>query len=142
MGVSSQNEDPPQYTRYRARRPLLGGGGELGAGPEAGQRGRGSARRPAPPGGATGGRGEGWRRWATPKRIILGLAALIAAWLLLSLVLFLISSHFNRTSPPPVRMSMIESDLPGPLVSAPGSLLFFWRVSEPSTRMLLAEVSG
>ena len=44
--------------------------------------------------------------------------------------------------PPPVRISMIESERPGPVVSACGSLLFFWRRSEPSTRMLLAEVSG
>src|SRR5215471_19732748 len=44
--------------------------------------------------------------------------------------------------PPPVRISMIESERLGPEVLAPGSLLFFWRRSEPSTRMLLAEVSG
>ena len=37
---------------------------------------------------------------------------------------------------------MIVSERPEPVVSAPGSLLSFWRRSEPSTRMLLAEVSG
>ena len=37
---------------------------------------------------------------------------------------------------------MIVSERPKPVVSAPGSLLSFWRRSEPSTRMLLAEVSG
>ncbi len=31
---------------------------------------------------------------------MLGLLALVVAWLALSLVLFLISSHFERTSPP------------------------------------------
>ena len=44
--------------------------------------------------------------------------------------------------PPPVRISMIVSERPGPVVSAPGSFEFFWRRSEPSTRMLLADVSG
>ena len=34
------------------------------------------------------------------------------------------------------------SERPNPLFSAPGSRLFFSRRSEPSTRMLLAEVSG
>jgi LCP family protein required for cell wall assembly len=34
------------------------------------------------------------------KRVALGLLALIAGWLLLSLVLFLLSSHFERTAPP------------------------------------------
>ncbi len=36
----------------------------------------------------------------TPKRLILGALALVVGWLVLSLVLFLISSHFERTSPP------------------------------------------
>ncbi len=41
-----------------------------------------------------------WRRWRRPKHLVLGMLALIAGWLVLSLVLFLISSHFERTSPP------------------------------------------
>jgi LCP family protein required for cell wall assembly len=41
-----------------------------------------------------------WRERLTPKRVLLGLLALIAGWLLLSLALFLISSHFERSSPP------------------------------------------
>src|SRR6185312_12078271 len=36
----------------------------------------------------------------TPKRVALGLLALIVSWLVLSLVLFLLSSHFERTAPP------------------------------------------
>jgi LCP family protein required for cell wall assembly len=58
-----------------------------------------------------GGRGKGgapgaiapgtkWRRWAKPKRIVLALVGLVAFWLVLSLVLFLLSSHFERTSLP------------------------------------------
>src|SRR6202046_1865310 len=41
-----------------------------------------------------------WQERITPKRIILGLVALVFAWLALSLVLFLISAHFERTSLP------------------------------------------
>jgi LCP family protein required for cell wall assembly len=41
-----------------------------------------------------------WWRRLTIKRAVLALIGLIFAWLLLSLVLFLISSHFERTSPP------------------------------------------
>ncbi len=43
---------------------------------------------------------EGWRRWTKPKRILLALGALVLAWLALSVILFLLSSHFERTSPP------------------------------------------
>ncbi len=111
------SEEPPQYTRYRARRRLLGGAspdastapresvrpekpaepprrGPAGAAPDAGEiRAGGGGRRPS----RRGLQGGGWRRWATPKRIVLGVIALIFGWLLLSLLLFLISSHFNRT---------------------------------------------
>jgi LCP family protein required for cell wall assembly len=91
--------------------------GSRGAGPDAGvgpgrERERlGRARRGRA---RTGGRGEvalsphdsrarrfaNWWRRLTVKRVVLGLIGLIFAWLLLSLVLFLISSHFERTSPP------------------------------------------
>jgi LCP family protein required for cell wall assembly len=95
----------PQYTRYRSGRKLLPGaaetGGKPGGGPLLGS-GRGGAGARAG-GGApgTGGMGAGarWRR-ITPKRTVLTLLALVAGWLLLSLVLFLVSSHFERTAPP------------------------------------------
>ncbi|MGH2854687.1 MAG: LCP family protein, partial [Solirubrobacteraceae bacterium] len=97
----------PQYTRYRAGRTLLhprtGGGG--GNGPEGGGRllqegAGGTPRRPRSPG-AVGSEAKPsrWRR-VTPKRAVLGLLALLGGWLLLSLVLFLVSSHFERTSLP------------------------------------------
>jgi LCP family protein required for cell wall assembly len=100
---------PPQYTRYRAGRRLLPRREEdlQGPGPsprsprhedEAPRRVGGQARSGRQRGG--GGRAARWRRWAKPKRIIPGLIALAFAWLLLSLVLFLLSSHFERTSPP------------------------------------------
>jgi LCP family protein required for cell wall assembly len=81
--MASEQDPPPRYTRYRSRRKLLPGG---------------ESRSQRPPIGA-------WRRRLTfkrltPKRIVLGLIGLALAWVLLSLVLFLISSHFERTSPP------------------------------------------
>jgi LCP family protein required for cell wall assembly len=41
-----------------------------------------------------------WRERITPGRVLLVLLALIVGWLLLSLALFLLSAHFERTSPP------------------------------------------
>jgi LCP family protein required for cell wall assembly len=116
--MSADDEPPPKYTRYRAGRRLLPRREEEqqtpsltpGASPR-------SPRRADPDTGESGaGRGNGrtgraaqedgdrtgtrWRRWATPKRILLALLALVAGWLLLSLVLFLLSSQFERTAPP------------------------------------------
>ena len=97
-------DQPPQYTRYRAGRRLLPRREEDAQGPgraprlprraDGGGGGRGDAEE------GRGPRGRRWRRWAKPKRIIFGLIGLAVAWLVLSLVLFLISSHFERTSPP------------------------------------------
>ncbi|HTZ65586.1 MAG TPA: LCP family protein [Solirubrobacteraceae bacterium] len=101
------NEPTEQpYTRYRAGPRLRprgpGGDGVLdqldagagaghGKGPgDGGGRRRGAAATPRP----------GWRERITPKRVILGVLALAVAWVALSLVLFLISSHFERTSLP------------------------------------------
>jgi LCP family protein required for cell wall assembly len=75
---------PPHYTRYRTT-PRLWPARE----PTALQQPR-RARELLRP----------WRERITPKRALLGLLALIAGWLLLSLALFLISSHFERGSPP------------------------------------------
>jgi LCP family protein required for cell wall assembly len=93
-GRGNGGSGPPGATR-------VGGGSLL-------QSGRGSPprrRRGAKGRGATG--PSRWRR-LTPKRFVLGLVALIAGWLLLSLVLFLVSSHFQRTSPPADVASMLE----------------------------------
>ena len=110
--MPSDDEQPPQYTRYRAGRRLLPRREEdlrtPGSTPRA-PRLPGSPRRADGRGG--GGRGAGsdrpatagagrWRRWRRPKRIVLTLLALVAFWLVLSLVLFLLSSHFERTSLP------------------------------------------
>jgi LCP family protein required for cell wall assembly len=127
--MSSEQEPPPRYNRYRARpRPFGGreggqsGGedaregkrarGDAGAGAGGtererlgrGRRGRGRAGArgevPLSPQDSRATRFANWWRRLTVKRAVLGLVGLIIAWLLLSLVLFLISSHFERTSPP------------------------------------------
>ena len=110
--------DKPQYKRYRAAPRLPTSKGESGQrqtsplgrdlAPKAPRRPRRPGERPvegdAPR--ARGGRHKNrtdrgpWQERITPKRIVLGLLALVFAWLALSLVLFLISAHFERTSLP------------------------------------------
>ena len=98
------DQAPPNYKRYRAT-PRIGatrdGGTLVGDLPPKGQR---YPRRPGePPGtGAAGDKaGVDWRKHTKPKRLLLYLLGLIVAWLALSLALFLISAHFERTPPPP-----------------------------------------
>jgi len=121
-----RGEPRPRYTRYRARRRLFGereaqqpqsprhaAAGERGERPERGARsglrgagggrGRGGGRGPGQivaPGRSRAQRFADWWRRLTFKRAVLCLIGLIFAWLALSLVLFLISSHFERTAPP------------------------------------------
>jgi LCP family protein required for cell wall assembly len=83
--MSSQHDPPPQYTRYRSRRRLLAG------------RDREGEVLTARTGGGVK-RVLAWRPRVTPKRIALGLLALLVGWVALSLILFLISSHFERTT--------------------------------------------
>ncbi|HEX3432495.1 MAG TPA: LCP family protein [Solirubrobacteraceae bacterium] len=112
--MSDEQQPPPRYTRYRTRPRLLPGPppAEPGAGqpPQPDREGwrRGRRRERARRGerialSQSRGRAqrfvEWWRRM-TIKRALLTLLGLIVGWLLLSLVLFLISSHFERTSPP------------------------------------------
>jgi LCP family protein required for cell wall assembly len=59
-----------------------------------------SPRRPRKPGNpAAPARGR-WTERLTLKRFLLGVAVFVIGWLGLSLVLFLLSAHFERTSPP------------------------------------------
>ncbi len=112
-------DDKPQYKRYRAV-PRLPGQREDALEESVTPKG---PRRPRKPGEQPAGRiapprarGAGanattrrpWRERITPKRIVLGLLALILAWLLLSLVLFLISAHFERTSLPSDVSSVLD----------------------------------
>ncbi|HEY2216238.1 MAG TPA: LCP family protein [Solirubrobacteraceae bacterium] len=109
--------DPqPRYKRYRARRRVLGerDGRREQATRQAGDERDKSSRREdgarrrdgapleriALPGRSASQRFANWWQRLTPKRVVLGLLGLIIAWLALSLVLFLISSHFERRSPP------------------------------------------
>jgi len=102
--MADDRHEPPRYNRYRAhRRPFARGEDELTA--VAGARSRaGRGRLPPPPSAGSPRRrrpsGAGWRRWATRKRIALGVVGLLLGWLALSLALFLISSHFERTPLP------------------------------------------
>jgi LCP family protein required for cell wall assembly len=122
--MSPEQEPPPRYTRYRARPRLFGGreaaqdGGEQPrkAGPGGSEREHGRGRRGRAPRGEVAlsphdGRARrfaNWWRRLTVKRAVLGLIGLIFAWLLLSLVLFLISSHFERTAPPSNVASVLD----------------------------------
>jgi LCP family protein required for cell wall assembly len=89
-GTAPDAEAPPQYTRYRARR----GGSGSGSGGNTG--GTGGTLLGSPP----AHRGPRRLPHVTWKRGILALLALAAAWVALSLVLFLVSAQFNRESPP------------------------------------------
>jgi LCP family protein required for cell wall assembly len=113
--MAGDSDEPPQYTRYRARPRLSSGADEKvrqparvppapgrsgvpgtaagGGGGGAGGRRRGRIR-------ADGLMRTGWRRWLTRKRIVGSVLGLILGWILLSLVLFLISSQFERSSLP------------------------------------------
>jgi LCP family protein required for cell wall assembly len=95
--MSTPPEQPPQYTRYRSGRRLTPRRpDEDMIDPLSAERARESRPR------------RGWHERITPKRVILGLLALIAGWLLVSLVLFLLSSHFQRTSPPADVASVLD----------------------------------
>ncbi len=88
---------PPQYTRYRAGRSLRPRReDEALIDPLSAERAR------------EAGAGRAGRKRITPKRAILAVLALIAGWLLLSLVLFLLSSHFERTAPPADVASVLD----------------------------------
>ncbi len=134
MGPDS--EQPPQYTRYRARRRLLAGEPD-----DLGARVRPDANRL--PGGTRGRRSgsAGWRRWATPKRILLVLAALVAGWLALSLVLFLVSSHLERV-PPPADVASVLEPAGFPLTSANNILVLGSDTRQKDSKEPGAETSG
>jgi LCP family protein required for cell wall assembly len=154
--------DKPRYTRYRAG-PRLPGRREddsweknleLKRSPrrprkpdEAGS-GRGGSGGRNGSGGATG-RGAnaglnaiaGWRERITPKRVILGLLGLIAAWLLLSLILFLISSHFERT-PLPSNVAGVLDPSGFPLTSANNILVLGSDRRQKNSKEPGAETTG
>jgi LCP family protein required for cell wall assembly len=144
--LPEDREQPPQYTRYRARRRLLprreqelapAGGPAVGV-RRGGRDGRGAGG--VPPGGAAAGR-RGWRRWTTRRRILLGVLGVIVGWLVLSLLLFLISSHFERTSPPGDVAAALDS-AGYPLTSGNNILVLGSDTRQKNSREPGAEKSG
>jgi LCP family protein required for cell wall assembly len=144
--VADDREDPPQYTRYRARRRLLGGREQempLADRSPAPLRGDGRDGRRAgrlPRGGVKAPR-RGWRRWTTRRRILLGLLAFVVGWVALSLMLFLISSHFERTSPPGDVASALDP-AGYPLTSANNILVLGSDTRQKNSKEPGAEKSG
>lgn len=77
----------------------------------------------------------------TPKRVILGLLCLLIGWIVLSLLLFLISSHFKRVAPP----SNVASALEGsgfPLTSTTNILVLGSDRREKNNKEPGAETTG
>jgi LCP family protein required for cell wall assembly len=117
------DHDEPQYTRYRAGRRMPGrSAGDTGSVRDVRDMRLPPRppRRPRMPGSAPGEPptpGRGWRERIAPRRILLYLLALAFAWLALSLVLFLVSAHFERT-PPPLEVASVLKPAGFPLTSA------------------------
>jgi LCP family protein required for cell wall assembly len=130
--MTDDREQPPQYTLYRARPRLRPQAGEQEL-EELGRGGRGER--------GDGRRLAGWRRFATRKRIALGLVSLVLGWLVLSLVLFLISSHVERVSPPPDVAAALDP-AGYPLTSANNILLLGSDTRQKNSKEPGAERSG
>jgi LCP family protein required for cell wall assembly len=120
-GRSGSNGDSRPYRLYRARprglKSLLRGEEETGLPREL---------RPAPgPGGP-----RTWRERITPKRVILGLVGLIVFWLLLSLVLFMISSSQQQTLP---KAALAELSGGGNMVTSTDTVLILGTDNRPTS---------
>ncbi len=142
--MPSEPEPPPRYTRYRARPRLLGGrAGESTASLDGGRAGRSGRRvrrrRPRRPGGPLDAR-PWWRR-VTVKRALLALIALIVGWIALSLLLFLISSHFERTAPP-ANVARVLDSAGYPLTSANNILVLGSDRRQKNSKEPGAETTG
>jgi LCP family protein required for cell wall assembly len=148
------DDEQPQYTRYRARRRLLGGGDSPLPGPETP-----GARKPPAPAKKPAGRGKGpprragriapprapwpvrWiARW-TRRRLLFVFVSLLIGWVGLSLILFLISSHFERTSPPGNVASVLDP-AGYPLTSANNILVLGSDRRQKNSKEPGAETSG
>ena len=153
--MGNDRDEQPQYNRYRARRRLFARGqDELPAAPPpaaGGSRGRpGAPPRPETPRRPPTARRavshppaapSRWRRWATRKRLILGFLGLLVGWLGLSLVLFLLSSQFNRTAPSG-NVSAVLDPAGSPLTSANNILVLGSDRRQKNSREPGAEKSG
>lgn len=125
----------PQYTRYRAGRRVL---------PRSGENGHQLGTEPLLGSAASRGRAaptqSRWRQ-LTPRRVALGLLALLGGWILLSLVLFLVSSHLRRTSPPSDVASVLEP-AGFPLTSANNILVLGSDKRQKDSREPGADING
>jgi LCP family protein required for cell wall assembly len=148
--MADHRDEPPRYTRYRARPRLLRGEDDSARGPvglaEDPARGlrQGShlgGRGPRRGGGAPGGGSRDWRRWVRPKRIVLSLLALVVGWVVLSLVLFLVSSHIERT-PLPSDVSSVLDPAGYPLTSANNILVLGSDRRQKNSKEPGAETTG
>jgi LCP family protein required for cell wall assembly len=154
--MAGPDDEQPQYTRYRARPRIFGGGGSTpsseakqprrgapaGKGPGIGarllKRSRRAGRIVPPP--RRPGIGGWLARW-TAKRVVLGLIGLAFAWVLLSLVLFMISSHFERTSPPSNVKAVLDPS--GYALTSPNNILVLGSDRRPkNSKEPGAETSG
>ena len=124
--MSPERDQPPQYTRYRAGRRLLPRREESES---IVPRERDSAR------------AARWRQRVTRKRVALGLLGLVAGWVVLSLVLFLVSSHFDRTSPQG-NVSSVLDPAGFPLTSANNILVLGSDRRQKNSKEPGAETSG
>jgi len=136
-------DQPPQYTRYRAGRRLLPRREEEAQGRrEEETQGPGRSRWiPSSAYRDKGARAARWRRWAKPKRIILGLLALAFLWLALSLILVLLSSQFERTAPPS-NVAAVLDPAGFPLTSANNILVLGSDRRQKDSKEPGAETSG
>jgi LCP family protein required for cell wall assembly len=138
--ASSPRGEPPRYTRYRARPRLPRRGEDEQLRPRdaapAPPRGR-----PAAPGGSGASATARWRRWTTRKRVVLSLVGLVLGWIVLSLVLFLVSSHFERTSLPSNVASVLDP-AGFPLTSANNILVLGSDRRQKNSREPGAETTG
>jgi LCP family protein required for cell wall assembly len=133
--MADDRDQPPPYTRYRAR-PRLPRRAEPAAGAPPGP----IRRTPRSRGDADPGPSR-WRRWATPKRVLLGLLALAVGWVALSLLLFLLSSHFERT-PPPSDVAAVLDPVGFPLTSPTNILVLGSDRRQKNSKEPGAEKSG
>jgi len=129
--MSPDRDEPPQYTRYRAGRRLF---------PR-----HGDEERVAPEG-ATPGPAARWLKRITAgritrKRAALGLLAVVVGWVVLSLLLFLVSSHFERTSPAGNVASVLDP-AGSPLISANTILVLGSDTRQKDSKEPGAETTG
>ncbi len=153
--MGNDRDEQPQYNRYRARRRLFARGQDELPGPPASpgggpQRRAESPPRPQSPRRPPAGRrpvahppaGESrWRRWTTRKRVVLVFLGLLVGWLGLSLILFLLSSQFNRTAPSG-NVSAVLDPAGSPLTSANNILVLGSDRRQKNSREPGAEKSG